>query len=1636
MTTRSDMSSFSTRSRRTAAQQQHSITHNDVQYFLLQTAVLIAKQQLQSAAAQAAAAAGTSTPPTSHALTTTTAGAGAGAGAGSTSAALAAAAAAARRANDAKSDSWVSNVSGGISQLSLSSLLSLSSSSSGSVRFPEKLIKRLNERLQLISFAKDPSYTSLRFRATVGAFYGQLNDKAFMARIRSDRKVEDLIIAFVTTAQKRLSAASSETMTAEERTTELESQVGSFVKVIRECLRQIHGVPKELMDRLDKYSASFGGTPIVLGNGAGTGSARDNVASSSIGSASGMAAALGLRTGTQSPPLPNNASNNAFDLGPQSASNSTALTSLADSRRTSTATSLAPTPGPGLTFSDPTLNALMEHPLVATVGNLFREDREQLRKDVDYFRTASTEEAYMIDLKHCVRAIHLSEQWPGRRADFLSAASTTSAAHQALLSQANASAAYPPFDPAEAERTGEDDYARWRAGELADLSATMAEMCRRNPALLRVNSKDPSPGLSSTGEEGDAAATSDGGDDDDGGGSSSPSFTFIPPDPRGYYRKTLSLMLAHDIDAIMSFSEEEVSVGILSHNHLVLLDQLARYWRVTEGWRRAVRLEVIRERYEAGQCPLDSVDDAVRIVVAPALAAAAAAAAAASHPSSPGIGGYQSPPSITEGWMIHERKLLSHTFGHLFRSLMRWLYDAFQDPTGADVYEVMAHAGLVQEVHSSGLLFEAADPGMRPASPTKPFARNGLGNGASSSSSSGAGGAGRYPGLPPHLAPIDLERHVEEVKDAVRITAIHEYTARTTELFGQIIPEDSNEIIPLLELRDWLESGAKKLSKRWGVTDWPFGSIDVVGLVLEKQVPLYLDDLDSMKRQIVERANVPRRPEDRGGIEFDEVFLLFNKVRSLFGLYAAFCPEQMIRGAMEDRDDDDEAGGGGGADRAEWENDDDRPRLTGKVEKDAKMLANRGRLGSFSLAKWFEPHMWRWLSQTELKVNEWVSNALALDRFEPVDPDPNVGALHSSSIDILFDALQQPVNFVLGLDWPEQLMNARFLNMLAKIASRAVERYCAAMEGLFKEEIRTSATLGGGEDGGDGGEEGGGGGGGGGGGDGAGTGEGKVKQSAWMTKAKLTLGGAAPKTAEPFHFKPVSCVKLNNIEAARNLLDKLYSKMNADEQARIVARNTLPELPEKAAANPQANGRQRFLFTVKIVLGEGLSSNSSSGGSSGSSGSGSVLDSFVTLSDEFGNTIAKTRTIHESADPRWDETVDIPVEANMWLAATVWSRRLMADPQLCGRTYLRLDPRLFGDFLPHELWLRLDTRGRLLIRVSMEGEKDDILFHFGRAFRILKRAESDMIRVIVDKMSVYIRQSLSRVVLKSLVKTSGIRLDKALGNVKALYASALASTQANAPAIPPVHPEIGGDGPGGGGGGGGASSRIKKSGQLTDQEIEAPLLPLLDYLDECLGTLKTSLSEAEAQLVLKKVWKEVLKIIEDILVPPLSDTPAVMQPLSDKEVDIVFKWLGFLKSYFNARDEDTGEEHGVPLEVLQGPKYREIISYSLFHDMGTDQLLAEIRRLVQQRDRAQLANAGSAGAGGTRMATRKKSVYNQRNLKTIKQRKREKVEKLEQPGSLELLLRLLRMRPGAGDYLPEMYRFAGVTGAGAMEKRR
>ena len=143
-------------------------------------------------------------------------------------------------------------------------------------------------------------------------------------------------------------------------------------------------------------------------------------------------------------------------------------------------------------------------------------------------------------------------------------------------------------------------------------------------------------------------------------------------------------------------------------------------------------------------------------------------------------------------------------------------------------------------------------------------------------------------------------------------------------------------------------------------------------------------------------------------------------------------------------------------------------------------------------------------------------------------------------------------------------------------------------------------------------------------------------------------------------------------------------------------------------------------------------------------------------------------------------------------------------------------------------------------------------------------------------MSPFIRQCISRNVLKTLIKTGGIALDynKALDNMTAFYRQALGSS-AGEVQIPLPQEE---------------KPRVRPE-ELSDVEIEQAIVPLFDYFDANLQMLNTFLSNSAKEMVMTRVWKEVLVVIEDLLIPPLSEISSDMKPLSDKEVDIVFKWL-------------------------------------------------------------------------------------------------------------------------------------------------
>ena len=144
------------------------------------------------------------------------------------------------------------------------------------------------------------------------------------------------------------------------------------------------------------------------------------------------------------------------------------------------------------------------------------------------------------------------------------------------------------------------------------------------------------------------------------------------------------------------------------------------------------------------------------------------------------------------------------------------------------------------------------------------------------------------------------------------------------------------------------------------------------------------------------------------------------------------------------------------------------------------------------------------------------------------------------------------------------------------------------------------------------------------------------------------------------------------------------------------------------------------------------------------------------------------------------------------------------------------------------------------------------------------------------QMGPFIQQSLSRNILKTLIKSGMVGLDynKTLSNVKGLWSS-VSGSNASEIQIPLPSSE---------------KPRVRPE-DLTDVEIEQAIVPLFDYLETNLQTLNTYLSDTAKEMVMTRVWKEILTVLEALLIPPLSDASSEMKPISDKEVDIVFKWL-------------------------------------------------------------------------------------------------------------------------------------------------
>lgn len=625
-----------------------------------------------------------------------------------------------------------------------------------------------------------------------------------------------------------------------------------------------------------------------------------------------------------------------------------------------------------------------------------------------------------------------------------------------------------------------------------------------------------------------------------------------------------------------------------------------------------------------------------------------------------------------------------------------------------------------------------------------------------------------------------------------------------------------------------------------------------------------------------------------------------------------------------------------------------------------------GRPFPYKVEDLLQEFVWKWINNTDGQIIGWVENAIKHDDFQTRNEDktrsPSEDERHSNSVLDVFRSFNQVIDQVTKLEWDDDLTYAKFMTSLSKSLGNGISRYCEILESIFhremdrltpEQELATTQTT-----------------------------QQKYLQyarDAWNNENRV----------EPFQFYPESFVKLNNISFAIGQWDKLESEMNVDACADVIKRHNPPSLTQKKKIT-------NYVFTIKLVEAEGLKALDVNGFS----------DPYVVLTDEYQKRLFKTKTVYRNLNPRWEESVDITTQGALNLIATVWDWDSMKDHDYVGRTSLKLDPSHFGDFLPREYWLNLDTQGRVLVRVSMEGERDDIQFYFGKAFRSLQRTQKDMTRNITDKLSAYINHCLSLKTLRGLTNKS-----ISVAKVSSFISNYRKGTPAQAPAGP------------------------------SEGDILNALKPLFTYFDDNFFIMNQTLTPDAMIAVMTRLWKEVLMTIESLLVPALSDLPSQQKQLSQPELDIVFKWLQSLFEFFNAVDEETGQANGVPTNVLKSPKYHEIQTLNFFYFETTENLIRTSERMAsataqsQQANRSRLsapANLGPPGGslGGGLLAAgsaapgarRAKSIMLARNLGTMRKAKEEKWKAAQAEPSDDMILRILRMRPEAAGYLRDRSR--------------
>jgi C2 domain len=122
-----------------------------------------------------------------------------------------------------------------------------------------------------------------------------------------------------------------------------------------------------------------------------------------------------------------------------------------------------------------------------------------------------------------------------------------------------------------------------------------------------------------------------------------------------------------------------------------------------------------------------------------------------------------------------------------------------------------------------------------------------------------------------------------------------------------------------------------------------------------------------------------------------------------------------------------------------------------------------------------------------------------------------------------------------------------------------------------------------------------------------------------------------------------------------------------------------------------------------------------------------------------GCELFKSRVINETLNPNWDESHSVILPPIERLEVAVFSKNLLTSDDIAGSATIDLSigtklRRKLVDLQTHDVFVELEPQGRVLLRLKLEGEEEDVDFWFRRTNERLIRTRDSFLRSLTTKV--------------------------------------------------------------------------------------------------------------------------------------------------------------------------------------------------------------------------------------------------------------------------------------------------------------